>query len=278
MVASAFTDTLVAWGTAGLGVFTLLLAIATIRLVGHTRASAEIARAAVNAEVQPVLVDVPPNAVPPPDIPRDGQGKLDPFFLSFDGGSFSPGEIDPRDAYVGRASGRLYVSVPLRNVGRGLAKLEAARLDRADDDASVVVRRPIVPVGESTRIDFVAPASGETARGDDPRELSVTFEYTDIGGGQVFSLSGTLLKARGDRWYLTNLRHEQVLRRRSTWLLDNIAVSALGLGFRYERAESGDPTRDRFAMRSLLGLRAGFSRASSDRARHEDDESRNRSA
>jgi hypothetical protein len=263
MLASEFTDYLVAWGTVGLGVTTLLLALATIRLVGHTRASAEIGRAGVEAEVQPILVDVPPSAEAPTDMARDEHHRLEPFFLSFDNGAHKVDAIDPRAVSVTRSGDVLYLSVPLRNVARGLAKLTKATLPDLRGTGEAVIRREIVPVGESTRVDFVArgPEDGPTAiRAFESGEISLAFEYTDVGGGQAFALTADLASTDGGAWYLTRLRHRQVLRRHGSWVLDNIAVSVLGMGFKYERPDSDAARRERLEVRAPLGPRARFSR------------------
>jgi hypothetical protein len=69
-------------------------------------------------------------------------------------------EIDPRSAYVGIEGGTAYVSVPLRNVGRGLAVIDPNSIDihgiALGAASYAVVHRERVPVGETTRIDVAA--------------------------------------------------------------------------------------------------------------------------
>lgn len=267
LLASEFTDYLVAWGTVGLGVVTLALVVATIRLVGHTRASSEIARAGVEAEVQPILVDVPPSAEAPRDMALDEHGQLKPFFLSFEHGGQPLDAIDPRAVSVTKNNADVFISVPLRNVGRGLAKLEKATLPDIHCSGNPVIRRVIVPVGESTRVDFIArrsDAEPTATRAFESGDISIAFEYTDVGGGQRFALTADLVSADGATWYLTRLRHRLILRRRGSWVLDNIAVSVLGLGFKYERPDDNDPKRERVEVRALFGPRARFSRRADD--------------
>jgi hypothetical protein len=67
-----------------------------------------------------------------------------------------PVEIDPRSGFVRLARGSAFVSVPLRNVGRGLAVIDEAGVSSRGHTLGsmqkAVVRRVRLPVAETARI------------------------------------------------------------------------------------------------------------------------------
>jgi hypothetical protein len=96
--------------------------------------------------------------------------------------------IDPRQVYISRTVDRLNVSVPLRNVGNGLAVLNVDEV-RAIGAGTLrligcKVQRERVPPGETTRIhcSHELAVDGKLGSGG-PYELAVP--YRDFMGGQL---------------------------------------------------------------------------------------------
>jgi hypothetical protein len=252
-IATSFTDHAIAWGTIGLAIATVLLATATVFLVAQTRSAAAIARATFKTEIDPLLVDVPPSAEAPRDMARTRDGKLERFALKFRDG-LNEGAIDPRRVHVGERSmfgapPRVVASVPLRNVGRGLARVLEAELQGSRKCVDVSIRRDIVPPGESTRIDFVT-ASQVVRDAYTDGELDLRVRYADAGRADHFDVFGKLVRStEGSGWYLTAVDHTQVLLAPSTWVLDNFAVSALGLRFSVESRRTNQDANQRLVVR-----------------------------
>jgi hypothetical protein len=263
-----FTDYLVGWGTAGLAVATLGLMLATVRLVGHTRAAAEVSRAALRADVQPLLVDVPPSAVAPPDISRSASGDPELFHLNFEDGR-RRATIDPRRVYLAVDAADVFLSVPFRNVGRGVAKVVDAGVQGAHAPLRTTIRRQTVPPGETTRIDLIIgkgdPAATAVADGGKNGSLAIYVEYTDIGAGQTFRLKADVKRSTSAVWHVANVDHDQVAVRPTSWVLDNIAVSSLGMRMLFERGSDDGAFPDRFHLKAPFGYEAQFSRRSRQR-------------
>jgi hypothetical protein len=113
-------------------------------------------------------------------------------------------EIDPREPYVELSQTRGIVSVPLRNVGRGLAVLNAAAVvvGVADSIETVVVDRPRVPPGETTRVTayFKPSQDAEQASG-----FSVVVPYADFAGTQKTEATVLLLEETADAWRVSDI-------------------------------------------------------------------------
>jgi hypothetical protein len=70
-----------------------------------------------------------------------------------------PERCDPRTVFVRFQSGRIFMSVPLRNVGKGTAVIADGVTIEGDAVGPIKysgARRGHVPVGETTRIDLIA--------------------------------------------------------------------------------------------------------------------------
>jgi hypothetical protein len=113
-------------------------------------------------------------------------------------------EIDPREPYVDLLHTPAIVSVPLRNVGRGLAVLDApaVTVDLADQLENVVVDRPRVPPGETTRVTayFTLARSAEQATG-----FTVVVPYSDFAGEQQTEAKIALLEEKEDVWRVAHI-------------------------------------------------------------------------
>jgi hypothetical protein len=134
--------------------FTLVLAIATVGLVLVTRHGISQARADARAELKilerqvgagyrPLLVDVPSTAPVSPDMGAlyDVTRAEGPNLRVNDPGPVIetkfPGHeskfFDPRTVFVSFEGAMIYISVPLRNVGRGLAVIDGDAVEIAGD-------------------------------------------------------------------------------------------------------------------------------------------------
>jgi hypothetical protein len=121
----------------------------------------------LEAEHRPLLIEVVPSgpifadmgARANPNIVPHHQGTL-PLTIEVKFGQREGHEIDPRSVYVGIEGGTAYVSVPLRNVGRGLAVIDRNSIDihgvALGSVSHKVAQRERVPVGETTRIEVAA--------------------------------------------------------------------------------------------------------------------------
>jgi hypothetical protein len=89
--------------------------------------------------------------------------------------------VDPRFIYVEVAGGRVFLSVPLRNVGRGLAVIDDEHIESIDGDVSdVSVARPRVPPGETTRVSCVLHLADEAPL----TSIALVVPYGDFAKGQ----------------------------------------------------------------------------------------------
>ena len=171
---------LTATATFVLAAITLVLAVAVIALVIATRTATARARAdsraalavlrrQVGSGYRPLLVDVlmtapvaddmgaqydlPRNAEPNEAVRYPGpvvQTKLP---------GIEPRLFDPRSVFVLFEAEQIYISVPLRNVGRGLAVIDGGGVELTGPLVGAreygAIQREHVPVGETTRVDLV---------------------------------------------------------------------------------------------------------------------------
>jgi hypothetical protein len=177
---------LTATATLVLAAAALVLALATVGLVLATRAATVDARRAARAELdavqrqlaagyRPVLVDVLRTAPAPDDM--DSQLDVAQQYQDF----------DPRTVFVKVDAAAVFISVPLRNVGRGLAVIDPSGVGISGpgigQPESRAVQRAHVPIGETTRIDITAAhATGEPIAIGTVWDLRVP--YADFAGAQ----------------------------------------------------------------------------------------------
>ena len=154
---AATTATVVLAGvTLALAVATLALALAVRTASARAREDAGAERRAlerrIGAGYRPLLVDVPQTAP----------------LTRFEAGS-------------------IHISVPLRNVGHGLAVIDADGVELTGPLVGPIehrtVQRTHVAVGGTTRIDLVA---GHVPQGEQTRDIACKLEvpYSDLAGGQ----------------------------------------------------------------------------------------------
>ncbi len=183
VAAAGASDNLTAIATLALAGITLVLVFATIWLVLSTRAGTAQARADAKAELKvlerqvgsgyrPLLVDVLTSARAPDDMGAEYDVE---WWQNPNASIHEPGPVvwtklpamerrmfDPRTAFVLFQGGKIFLSVPLRNVGRGLAVIDG---DGVELTGSLVgdiewrtIQRHHVPVGETTRVDLITVA------------------------------------------------------------------------------------------------------------------------
>jgi hypothetical protein len=157
---------LTAYATLGLAVLTVIVAIAAA--VGIRNASGQLREARkgsaqaqqmierqIDATRQPLLIDVPPDGPIDPNerlIPGRPQPRVQIRF-----GDGVEVESDPRLICVERLGSRLYIAVPFRNVGTGVAVLNPMfgvliQSEQVPETSYARAERRIVPPGENTRI------------------------------------------------------------------------------------------------------------------------------
>ncbi|MFZ0042358.1 MAG: hypothetical protein WAK93_13690 [Solirubrobacteraceae bacterium] len=191
---------LTATATLILAGITLALVVGAVALVVVTRQGTTQAREDAKAQLKilerqlgagyrPLLVDVLTTAPAPPDMGAEmnvqarsgGQDVVYPGpTVETKLPGIEPVRFDPRTAFVLFQVGRVYLSVPLRNVGRGLAAVDGGGVELAGATVGEVEYRTIerehVPVGETTRIDLITGYLSQQA--SDPAEQGQTMRGT----------------------------------------------------------------------------------------------------
>jgi hypothetical protein len=183
------------------------------------------ARDELDAAHRPLFIEVFPTgpiyadmgARDNPDIsPAPGRRIAQTIRLSFPGASAE--EIDPRFVSVRLQAATAYISVPLRNVGRGLAAIDESGITiegkaLGEFKASPAARRVRVPLGETTRINLIVQfqMGGEKISADDRWLLRVP--YTDFAGRQrivaAIRLGYVGDNARDGTWYVMGVDQEE---------------------------------------------------------------------
>jgi hypothetical protein len=200
---------------------TLCLALATVALVLVTRAGIAQGREAAKAELddlrrqvaagyQPLLVDVLTAAPVPEDMGArlDVEQQPSPNVTVHHPGpvvetklpGMQPEYFDPRTVFVKVDAAKVFLSVPLRNVGRGLAIIDGAGAGIGGPGIGELVYRAVeryhVPVNETTRIDIITRyAMGEPIPTGTVWRLQVP--YVDFVGTQRTVVTLQLV-CRGD--------------------------------------------------------------------------------
>jgi hypothetical protein len=206
---ASHTDEIIAIGTAALAVVTLTLVLATGFLVRATRKAAGEARedsqALLRASDRPLLIEVLRGSPVTADMDADADGSISLLF---------PGRererIDSRAVYVRFAEGLVYVSLPLRNVGRGLAIIDVAGVELSGSALrDMIIFEPVasasrVPPGETTRINLMKVYDKDA---EIKGEWSVSVPYRDFAGGQATTAEITLACPDGplNTWLITGV-------------------------------------------------------------------------
>jgi hypothetical protein len=170
-------------------------------------ADLEATQSQLRASYRPLLIEVLRDGPITPDMEatpnRHGQrGEDMPAVIELNlagAGMF----IDPRRVFVDPSKG--YVSVPLRNVGAGLAVLDPDALAVGGLQCEVdetTVDRPRVPPGETTRVNLALML----VEGEEAKRFSVHVPYTDLAGEQRTKVE-VYLRRSDNRWEIEHLEH-----------------------------------------------------------------------
>ena len=227
-----------ALATVGLAVLTLVLAIAAIRAAVLTKrgidaqlqAAADDVRAMQEAQTlaqhqiemsqrqieashRPLLIDVPPEG-PAPYTPETAAqitpaGMAPSVRLEWPGGLHYTANVDPRRLYVDLDGPRAWLAVPLRNVGTGLAVIDAEDVKLIGLNLFQRVmsepRPQQVPAGETTHLllrwvvstDYLITC---------PWLWELFVPYRDFAGGQATVALVEIERFSEDGWRIRNVK------------------------------------------------------------------------
>jgi hypothetical protein len=182
-------------------------------------AASELAtRRQIEASYRPLLIEVLRGGPVTPDmeaIPNPAasqRGELQDVVIRLWIGDLDR-LIDPREVLVSTIADtetdatNLYVSIPLRNVGNGLAALDPSSVAATGYTGEMIyvdVARPRVPPDETTRVTCVLRLDAE-----DIRELALVIPYWDLAWGQETE-ARVALRPVGESWEVTHI--EQTVR------------------------------------------------------------------
>jgi hypothetical protein len=267
---------LTATATLILAGITLALAIGTVALVvvtrqgttqarEHAKAELKVLERQVGAGYRPLLVDVLTAAPATPDMGAEMnvQARSRGQDVVYSGPTvetklpgIEPARFDPRMAFVLFQAGKIYLSVPLRNVGRGLAAIDGGGVELAGSMVGQLEYRTIerehVPVGETTRIDLITvylrqPASDLAEQGHTLRGISwrLTVPYRDFAGEQR-TVARLQIVCRGDDvngpWLVE--RADQESSRDQEAMRPDAGLTEVSLAPRNRRGLMGQPVTD----------------------------------
>jgi hypothetical protein len=182
------------------------------------------AREELDAAHRPLFIEVFPTGPIYPDMgarddpninPAPGRQIRQTIHLAFPGREES--EIDPRVVFVAIERGMAFISVPLRNVGRGLAVIDQQEITiegvaLGQFKTGPLARRVRVPASETTRVNLIVEfqAGGAKISRDDRWLLRVP--YTDFAGRQrtvaAIKLGYTGEYAADGPWYVMGVDQE----------------------------------------------------------------------
>jgi hypothetical protein len=187
---------------------TLVLVIVALRLVVATRAELELLRRQLGAGHRPLLLDVPVTAPVPSDMGEEEGPAASTIETTLPG--IRSQRIDPRRPFVAIEGQKIYLSVPLRNVGGGLAVLDGGRVALAGPLIGELeyraLQRDHVPVGETARIDLIAAQAHDPAEERDITwELTVPYSDTD---GRWRTVAHVQIVSRDEDWLIERVEHE----------------------------------------------------------------------
>jgi len=172
-------EALVALATFTLAAVTVVLAWRTSNMASETADLAKstkedvaLSRTAIEGDVRPVLIAVPHGEFVHPT----GRN----YDIQIPGGGVR-GNPDHAVVYVEDVDGRLFVSVPARNEGAGIAFVRSGVLDWQGAELPGVITSGQVPPQAFTRASFGLPAPNLHVV-NEAGSLSVKITYTDLAG------------------------------------------------------------------------------------------------
>jgi hypothetical protein len=169
-----------------------------------TREATEAAQRAVQRQIEashrPLLIDVTETTSKPSDLDPEHD-----VLLTFHNGEHVA-QTDWRHVYVGYTPGRIFVAVPLRNVGSGVAVLDTAGVRVTGDGIDKqpmdqAIHRERVPPGETTRILCAHNVKPSVKR----RRLQVLVPYQDFAGSQATVADVRLVCGDDDQWHVQSV-------------------------------------------------------------------------
>lgn len=218
------------WATGSqiaVAIATLILAGVTVRLAALTRrtamaaeAAAQAASAQVDHQTSPLLIEAPPRVLS--DAERVAFFETNPSrvaeLISFADGYEIRADLVQNLVVVREHGGRGYVSLPVRNVGNGLAVVTDAVLANVGTSLGGVVSQPNVPPGETSRLSFIVPPDDdewgdfyvrlEPVPNVSAPPLKVFVRYTDLAGGrQALSQFDISRPANRRTWRVARVAH-----------------------------------------------------------------------
>jgi hypothetical protein len=136
------------WAQVGSAFFTAVAALAALRTVKHADTQNETARATLEASTRPLIAEVPYGLYRKQIEWRTADGKVEPRWE------------DLSDVNVGtytssKGGPEFGASLPIRNVGSGVARIERAEFRVAEGSIEARPFNVLLPPGELTRVGFI---------------------------------------------------------------------------------------------------------------------------
>lgn len=171
------------------------------RQTAATEAQVGVGQATLAATFRPVLVSVPQG--------WDGFGRAGPETIRYlNGPEVQIAQQDRWLVNVTESPKHLHFSVPVRNVGDGVAFVVTTALRwTADDAATGMPTNAIVPRGEATRISFSIPKNGNQGAVSllQYGNFSAEVIYGDLGGHLWSTRLDVYRRADGYGWFVTQV-------------------------------------------------------------------------
>jgi hypothetical protein len=165
------------------------------------RRQTEIAQLTLNAQIKPVLVDVPPIPTIPDQVGFPGK---------------SPVQKSQGAVIVNASNHEVLISVPFRNAGAGLAIVQAVGIRSRTDIGTPghLIRPTHLAPGEHGRVGFRAQPGSAAFRPlldviDDEQDFSVEMGYTDLAGQQYERSILDLYHVEGLGWGIRQVHHQK---------------------------------------------------------------------
>jgi hypothetical protein len=190
-----------AWATIALATVTFLLVAAATAAAFFAWRDLRETREATRSTYRPLLIDVSEHTSTPSDLDPDG----DHVTLNFSK-AYKKSDWNWRRVYVAVDRGRLYVAVPLRNVGNGPAMIvkDGIRISGqavGREPVCADVHRERVPPDETTRVLCTHPIPPSAY----PRDLRVAVPYEDLAGDGMGADVG-LERVEGGTWRVSDIK------------------------------------------------------------------------
>jgi hypothetical protein len=175
---------------------------ASIRQGEIAQVQADIAQQTLKAQDQPLLIDLIPDAEPPYGIAREVREfvihtpAID-FVHRFSAG--------PGDVYIAWERGFFFCRVPLRNAGRGLARLMRRGIELHGDGVEETVwQKCRARVPEREAFDVLVMASGDCPGGVPPEQFRLGIPYT-VTNDRAIRLVTVVIERAESNWVVADI-------------------------------------------------------------------------